>query len=87
MVQYIYDALYNNGNNTDIVISESGNTSVNYSEYTIIDDTNKPNILLETSFDEYSVSDGLLLIIVIILYLCGLWIIIKNGFKWFSNHI
>lgn len=50
--------------------------------YTNNDDT-RP--FLETKFDDYNVSEGILLLLLITLWVCIIYNILKNGFGWLKK--
>lgn len=76
----VLDALRGVSDNTDEL--EGYMSSIDEHLTTIEEKVTAPRLFLETPIDEYTVTEGLLLTIVICIFLRSLWRLVKEGFYW-----
>ncbi len=66
-------------------VSSGDNITLYYQVYTVSgSDQEFQYTLFDKPLDEYTVSEGLLLILVIIAIIAVVWTAVKEGFKWLS---
>lgn len=83
----ILEALQSVTDNTDelegnMAAIEGNMAAIEESVAAIEEQITAPQLLLETPIDEYTVTEGLLLTIVICMFLKSLWRLVKEGFYW-----
>ena len=76
----VLEALQGVTDNTDEL--EGYMSSIEESVDAIEEKVASPRLFLETPLDEYTVTEGLLLTIVICIFLKSLWRFVKEGFYW-----